>query len=113
MNIRRVLCVHEGPGLKKLQQALESEGYEVLPASNGSKALDVLSSQEVDGVVLDVDATAPGGYSLRGRIRHVHPELPMLLFDEVDDIERLPLHVFRAYLQQPESPDTILAHLNN
>ena len=113
MNTRRVLCVHDGPGMKKLQEALESEGYEVVPASNGSKALAVLSSQNVDGVVLDFDATAPGGYSLRSRIRHVHPELPMLLFDEVEDIERLPLHVFRAYLQQPESPDKIFAHMNN
>jgi hypothetical protein len=37
----------------------------------------------------------------------------MLLFDEVEDVERLPLHVFRAYLRQPAPPDAILAHLNN
>ncbi|MGZ4787387.1 MAG: response regulator [Terriglobales bacterium] len=113
MNIRRILCVHHGPGMGRLRQALESEGYEVVPASNGGKALDVLSSQDVDGVVLDFDAEAPGGFSLRTRIHHQRPDIPMLLFDDVNDIEHLPLHVFRAYLQHPGPPDAILAHLKN
>jgi CheY-like chemotaxis protein len=113
MNTLRILCVHDGPGMQKLRQTLESEGYEVVPVVNGGKALDVLTSEDVDGVVLDFDATAPGGYSLRTRIGHHRPDLPMLLFDEVEDVERLPLHVFRAYLRQPAPPDAILAHLNN
>ena len=113
MNTLRILCVHTGPGMNKLRQALESQGYEVLPAASGGKALDVLTSQQVDGVVLDFDAKAPGGCSLRTRIGHRRPDLPMLLFNQVEDIERLPLHVFGAYLQQPAPPDAILAHLKN
>ena len=113
MNPRRVLCVHEGPGLNKLCAALESAGYEAVPAHDGGTALDVLSSQHVDGVVLDFDTEAPGGYSLRGRIHHHSPDMPMLLFDTVEDIEHLPLHVFRSYLQNPEAPDAIFAHIYN
>jgi|SRR3954454_16956944 CheY-like chemotaxis protein len=113
MNNLRILCVHSGPGMQKLRQTLESEGYEVVPTASGGKALDVLSSQNVDGVVLDFDAKVPGGFSLRNWIHHQCPDMPMLLFNEIDDIERLPLHVFRAYLQQPAPPDAILAHLKN
>ena len=99
--------------MQKLRKALESAGYEVVPAGNGGKALDVLSSEQVDGVILNFDATAPGGFSLRTRIHNQRPEMPMLLFHEVEDIEHLPLHVFDAYLQQPGPPDAILAHLKN
>ncbi|HVZ17187.1 MAG TPA: response regulator [Terriglobales bacterium] len=113
MSNRRILCVHEGPDMQKLRQALESDGYEVVSAVTGINALDVLSSQPVDGVVLDFDAKGPGGIALRNRIFHQRPDMPMLLFRDIDDLEHMPISVFRAYLQQPEAPDTILAHLKN
>jgi len=113
MNPRRILCVHAGPGLKEIRNLLEVNGYEVLPASDGHKAMALLSSEELDGVVLDYDAAAPDGRMLRSRIRHTCPELPMLLFHDVEELKHLPLRVFGAYLSAPDSPDAVLAHLGN
>jgi DNA-binding response OmpR family regulator len=96
MSTRRILCVHEGPGLQQLTDSLRVEGYEVLPASDSTKALDLLSSQEIDGVVLDYDLSAPGGYSLRGRIQHERPGMPMLLFNSIEELRQTPIEVFRA-----------------
>lgn len=113
MNPRRILCVHDGPELDELRDVLEEDGYEVLPAADGRKALDVLSSEAVDGVVLDFDLSAPGGGALRNRIRHNLPDMPMLLFHDVAELKHLPVKVFRAYLSDPDSPDAVLAHIYN
>ena len=112
MNPRRILCVHDGPGLEEICNLLEVKGYEVL-ASDGKKALAVLSSEAVDGVVLDYDAAAADGRMLRGRIAHTCPEVPILLFRDVEEVKHLPLRVFGAYLREPDSPDAVLAHMQN
>jgi len=113
MNPRRILCVHDGPGLEEIRNLLEVNGYEVLPAADGSKAMDLLSSEPVDGVVLDYDTAAPDGRMLRSRIRHTCPEVPILLFRDVEELKHLPLRVFGAYLSDPDSPDIVLAHMKN
>ena len=113
MNPRRILCVHDGPGLEEIRNLLEVNGYEVLSAADGKKALALLSSERVDGVVLDYDAAAPDGRMLRGRIQHTCPEVPMLLFRDLAELKTLPLRVFGAYLSDPDSPDAVLAHMRN
>jgi DNA-binding response OmpR family regulator len=110
MNFRRILCVHNGPNLAGLRGTLEQQGYEVVPAKDGAKALDVLSKQEVDGVIMDYDLAAPGG-TLRNCIRHQCPDMPMLLVRSVEELRTLPLRVFGAYLTTPEAPDAVFAHL--
>lgn len=112
MNPRRILCVHDGPGLEDIRNLLEVNGYEVL-ASDGKKALALLSSEDVDGVVLDFDTPAPDGRMLRSRIQHTCPEVPMLLFRDVEELKHLPLRVFGAYLTDPDTPDAVLAHMKN
>lgn len=113
MSARRILCVHQKPGeLRALQGVLEQGGYDVLAASDGIKALDVLSNHAVDGVVLDYLTEAPGGITLRQCISHQLPDMPMLLVDEVQDVET-PLQMFGAYLADPAPPDTVFAQLKN
>ena len=104
MSTRRILCVQRGPGLQQLTNTLKSDGYEVLPAANGAAALDLLSSEAVDGVVLGFDIASSDWRTLRNRILHQHPDMPMLLFSDLDDIKRMPLDVFRACVEDtPES----------
>ncbi len=104
MSTRRILCVHEGPELQQLTKTLSLDGYEVLNAPNGTKAMDLLSSQEIDGVILDYDLPAPGGYTLRGRIQHQRPGMPMLLFDNAGELGETEIDVFRACVEEdPEA----------
>ena len=113
MNLRRILYVHDGPEMENLRGTLEKQGYEVVPATNGAKALDVLSKQEFDGVILDSKVTTPGGYTLRSRIHHQRPDIPMLLFGSAEELRSLPLRVFGQYMKAPEAPDAVLANLKN
>jgi DNA-binding response OmpR family regulator len=110
MELARVLCVHEDAlVLEELRGTLVSAGYEVLLASDGEKAWRMLAREAVDGVVLGYDVEALDGRSLRSQIRHIYPELPMLLFSDIHEIRNIPLHVFRAYLEHPGPPANMLA----
>jgi CheY-like chemotaxis protein len=95
--------------LQLLQGTLEDAGCEVASATTGNEALQILSSTPIDGVVLDYDVEAPGGVSLRFRIRHLRPELPLLIFSDVGELRRVPLQAFRAYLDHPGPPDSLIS----
>jgi DNA-binding NtrC family response regulator len=113
MGNRRILCVHQGPELKHLSGVLEQGGSEVLTVSDPRKALDLLASTQVDGVVLDSRLKGPDGILLRNRILHQCPEIPMLLIEDSDSVRNLPLDVFCAYVDEPRSPEFIFAHFRN
>ena len=114
MSAQRILCVHEEPGeLEELREVLELHGYQVLPAADAGRALDMLRSQAIDGVVLDYHVRTPSGITLRSRIHHQRPDIPILLFGDLQDVMHLPLQVFRAYLSTPQPPDLVFAHLEN
>ena len=51
----RILVVDDEPAVRRsVRSALTLEGYEVRLASEGAEALDVLASEHVDAVVLDL-----------------------------------------------------------
>jgi|SRR3954470_15437258 DNA-binding NtrC family response regulator len=109
MTTPRMLCVAESVWvLDELRRVLEIAGYEVVSASTGKHALRIVTHESVDGIVLSFDMKAPDGRALRNQIGHVHPEVPMLLFSDVEEIRDMPLHVFRAYLDNPQETELAL-----
>lgn len=66
----RVLVVDDDPAiLKVLVQTLQLEDYEVVQANNGEEALEVLSRETPDLVVLDVMMPKKDGYEVLKEIR--------------------------------------------
>ena len=67
---RRILIVDDNKDYADAEKAvLEDEGYEVLYAPNGEAALDLLSRETVDLVLLDVSMPHMDGYQVCQRIR--------------------------------------------
>lgn len=111
MTTPRILCVHESRSvLEELQRTLEGAGYEVVQAVDGEQAVQVLTQERVDGVVLSYDMEAPNGRALRNEIQRTYPDTPMLLFSDLDEIRNMPLHVFGEYLVHPELQDLALVY---
>ena len=52
-----------------IRRVLESEGYEVIGAANGTRALDFLDSMSVDLALLEFNMPDIDGYTLATRIR--------------------------------------------
>ncbi len=67
---RRILIVDDDQDLANAEQAiLEAEGYEVLYAPHGAAAVDLLSQEMVDLVLLDVTMPHMNGYQVCQRLR--------------------------------------------
>lgn len=75
-----VLCVDdETIGLDVRRMLLERAGYRVLTALDGPTGLDIFSSQPVEAVVLDYAMPGMHGGEVARRMRHVKPEVPILM----------------------------------
>lgn len=78
MDIRNVLRIN-----------LESEGYEVVEASNGMDALNILDSEKIDLMVLDIMMPIMDGLEVCRKVREKH-KLPILMLSaKAEDMDRI------------------------
>lgn len=75
VNLCRVLCA-------RLQQS----GLQCVVAHDGVQALEIVRSQPVDVVVLDVRLPRKGGVQVLREIRREYPQLPCILITAFDDV---------------------------
>jgi len=81
MSVARVLCVENHPeSMGALKYILEKAGYEVTPATTGDQALRLLTTLNVDGVLLEYDLQDATGSVLRAEMKRIKPYVPVLLF---------------------------------
>jgi two-component system, OmpR family, phosphate regulon response regulator PhoB len=70
VNNARILVVDDDERSRALVRvALESESFSVLEASDGAQALELISSETPDLVVLDVNLPSMGGFDVLAQIR--------------------------------------------
>lgn len=73
-----------------LAEVLESEGYQVLQASDGASALDRFRESTPDFVCLDIMMPERSGYDVCRSIRTSHPDMPIIFIsaksEEIDKV---------------------------
>lgn len=75
-----ILVVDDDKNTRLLMRAvLESEHYIVSTASNGEEALEVMDTEHIDLVVLDIMMPKMDGYEFARTLRGVQNELPILM----------------------------------
>ncbi|MDQ1696966.1 MAG: two-component system, OmpR family, response regulator MprA [Frankiaceae bacterium] len=83
----RVLVVDDDPQLREaLARALELDGYQVATATNGAQALDVISRDRPDVMVLDVMMPYVGGLDVCRTLRDHRDRLPVLVLTARDEV---------------------------
>ena len=60
-------------------RVLTSQGYQVLSAENGQVALDTLSRNPVDILLLDLKMPVMGGEEVLGIVRQEYPQIPVII----------------------------------
>jgi DNA-binding response OmpR family regulator len=76
----RILLVEDEVNLARpLQFNLEQEGYEVRSTPNGREALEWLSSERFDLIILDVMIEEMDGFEVARRVRRRDQRLPILM----------------------------------
>ncbi|HEY5672748.1 MAG TPA: response regulator [Malonomonas sp.] len=75
-----ILVVDDEPGLRLLYTAeLEDEGYQVVSAGNCAAAAEILASQQIDLVVLDIQIKQESGLDMLQTIVKERSGLPVIL----------------------------------
>jgi two-component system, OmpR family, KDP operon response regulator KdpE len=76
----RVLVVDDEPAIRRaLRPPLTELGFEMIEASRGEMALELMRTEPFDAVLLDVNMPGIGGIETLRRMRAVAPRLPILM----------------------------------
>lgn len=77
---RRILIADDSSQIREcLVQLLEAARYEVVEAANGHEALERLSGQDIDLVLLDLNMPELDGWQTLEQLRLRHPALPVIV----------------------------------
>lgn len=85
---KKILAVDDSPTyLQELAASLRSEGYDVVLASTGEEALELLGVQSVDCILLDLLMPGLGGQETCRRIKlaPVVRDIPLIMLTALDD----------------------------
>jgi DNA-binding response OmpR family regulator len=109
----KVLCVENRPEyMGALKYMLETAGYEVTSATTGDQALRLLTTLDVDGVLLEYDLPDVAGSAVRAEMKRIKPDVPVLLFAGVGSQTPFLLRFLDAYLQSPARLESDLRDLS-
>ncbi len=103
----RILVVDDEPGVRRVGQLmLRKLGYQVIEASSGIEALEIMERQAnvLTGVLLDLTMPEMDGLATFQAIRRIRKDLPVLLtsgYNESDATERFAGRGLAGFLQKP------------
>lgn len=110
----KVLVVEDEEAVRALVcKVLEREGFEVLSASNGGAALELLESSEelLQLIITDIVMPEMDGTELAERVRCDHPEVRLLFmsgYAEDELVKRGLATRWAGFLEKPFSPRTLI-----
>ena len=118
--MKRLLIVDDSQEhVEMLNLLVTQEGYETLRAYNGEQALDVLSKQQPDLLLLDLVMPRLDGFAVMHRLRdrnggHLEPPVIMIT---ANDSEESVLRGFelgaRDYIIKPYHPRELLSRIHS
>ena len=113
MSAIRLLCVENNPEyMDALKRLLETAGYEVTSATTGGQALHLLTTLDVDAVLLEYDLPDATGSAVRAEMKRIKPDVPVLLFAGIGSQTPFLLRFFDAYLRSSERPEDVFEYLD-
>jgi CheY-like chemotaxis protein len=86
------------------KSALERQGYRVLLAENGREAVDLVRSEEVSLVLLDLTMPLLGGEAALRELRRARPDVKIVLssgFNKAEAIQRFAGQRLSGFIQKP------------
>lgn len=111
---KRVLVVNEMETMRRLlAEVLEQQGFTVVQASDGVQALCEMERRHVDVVVTDYHMPRLNGLDLLRQSQMVWPEIPVILFSELewDTSDLTEARGAFAWIRQSSDPGILLSML--
>jgi len=108
----KVLCVeHHAEYMGALKYMLESAGYEVMPATTGEQALNLIRTHSVLGVLLEYDLPDAAGTAVKAEMKRIKPKVPVLMFNGVGSQTPFLLRFLDSYLRNSERSEGVFEDL--
>jgi CheY-like chemotaxis protein len=107
----RVLVVDDEPHIRATVTAmLESEGYDVVEATNGAEALKVVETAPPDLVLLDMRMPVLDGWGFAAELRRRGHQLPIVVMTAASDAARWASEIAApAFVAKPFGIDDLIA----
>ena len=111
----RVLVIDDEPPIRKLLRVgLSAQGYQTVEASSGKMALELLSEQPPDVIILDLGLPDMQGHELLRTMRARNDSVPIVVLssrdDESDKVQALDSGA-DDYVTKPFGMDELLARM--
>lgn len=111
----KILLADDDDNLRRVVEfQLQEAGYEVLTASDGSEALDLFTSKEIDCVITDLKMPKLSGLELLEKIKELNAETPVIVVTAFGEVETAVAAVKAGafdYINKPFNRDEILLTL--
>jgi two-component system, NtrC family, nitrogen regulation response regulator NtrX len=112
-----ILLTDDEPGVRRaLREILEFEGYQILEASDGKEALDIVDAQPVDLMLLDVKMKGIDGLEVLGILNERGIDFPVIMLSghgNIDTaVQSTRLGAF-DFLQKPPDLNRLLISVRN
>ncbi len=112
---KTILIADDDENLRRvLEFQLQEAGYKVLSANDGSEALDVFTTNEVDSVITDLRMPKLSGLELLEKIKALDGEMPVIVVTAFGEVETAVAAVKAGafdYITKPFNRDEILLTL--
>jgi two-component system alkaline phosphatase synthesis response regulator PhoP len=113
----RILLVEDEEQIRKLiKMNLELEGYEIVTADNGRKALDIIEGQHFDLMILDVMLPEIDGFQICQKVRLNNTKVGIIILSAKDTSQdRITGLKYGAddYLTKPFNLEELLLRVHN
>ncbi len=113
----RILYVEDEPSVARIvRETLESSGFEVTHAEDGTDALDLYKKSDPDICILDIMLPKKDGYSLAKDIRSIKPQVPIIFLTaktQASDVVKGFESGGNDYIRKPFSMEELMVRVNN
>jgi len=113
---KKILLVDDDENtLNSYIRMLRKTPWEILTASNGKKALEILSEHSIQLVISDIKMPEMHGIELIAKIKANDSKLPIVVcsgFHGMKDDQNLQLHGVTDFVEKPVEPDILKSKLN-
>ncbi len=87
--VRVLLVDDEGDFIEPVSYWLQSKGYQILTASNGEEAIEVIKREQPDIVFMDINMPGMGGIDTLRQIRETNKDLPVIMLTAAYQDEKI------------------------
>jgi two-component system response regulator PilR (NtrC family) len=112
----RILIVDDEEVLRDVLDAvLRREGFDIVPASSGEEALNIVETEEVDLVILDIMLPGISGIDTLRSLRISNPSLPIIIitaFSSIDGAIEAMKHGAFHYIPKPFKNEEVVHTVN-